>query len=781
MCYRILHFVLVVLVCILVFTPEGMAARSTSGDEFWSSDFFPMGVGGRLECAISWNGYVFVGGYFSSITDVPTDHVAQFQLSNGVPRFVTNVTALGDGLDDSVKEFCIHDGELVAAGYFDRSGERILNRVARWDGAQWQPFGDGLPGTWPRTAASYQGQLFVGGQRWNGSDWEEVFPANGLITKLVVQDGLLFVGGEFTEVDGMPRNYVFAWDGTQILDLDGGFPWPIHTGVSTDDGVVFAGQGDFALGGVQLWDGASWIVEASDMRARELAWSGGELYAAASVDLGGGMFETGLLVKRQGAWETVSNFSASLLVDHEGILLAGANPGDISGCFSPGLVQYDGAMRDVFPNNGGFANGFTALAPRGTGVLAVGDFKIAQGQPYDGSALVVGSNWSPWGGAADLGTPYPGHFTDVAVIGTSVFGVYRWMDYDVEISQLVQSVTTTFPWEWEFVDTDTWYTGLLQNVDDTLYSITREAVKWVNPTDGSLFSVAEFDLTGGIYGQCEYNGGFVISGAFSTLDEIPVGDVLHWAAGTWADLGEPMPNLRVTAVAPMDGSQLAAASWVASESNFVSLYDGDTWTQLPGEFSDMISNLIFHRGRLFAAGKFDRIGSTWAPGIAVWTGQGWVPVGSGLRGSSGYWRVKDLASVNGVLYVAGDFELAGPHPSTGFAAWSGDPALLTGITSQVSENPQLPGRLLDPVTPNPFNPRTKLSFTTSETEHVLVEIFDVRGKRVRELVNEVISAGTHSRQWDGMDDGGRALSSGVYLARIFAGERTDAVKMTLVR
>ena len=60
-------------------------------------------------------------------------------------------------------------------------------------------------------------------------------------------------------------------------------------------------------------------------------------------------------------------------------------------------------------------------------------------------------------------------------------------------------------------------------------------------------------------------------------------------------------------------------------------------------------------------------------------------------------------------------------------------------------------------------------------------IYDVLGRTVRTLVDERVSAGRHVIQWDGRDDNGRAVASGVYLYRLQAGTRTAVRKMVLMR
>jgi len=83
--------------------------------------------------------------------------------------------------------------------------------------------------------------------------------------------------------------------------------------------------------------------------------------------------------------------------------------------------------------------------------------------------------------------------------------------------------------------------------------------------------------------------------------------------------------------------------------------------------------------------------------------------------------------------------------------------------------------------PNPFNPATSISFSLAEDRNTSLVVYDALGRTVRTLVNGPLPAGTHTVRWDGRDDTGAAVSSGVYLYRLTAGGVTETRRMTLVR
>jgi hypothetical protein len=106
------------------------------------------------------------------------------------------------------------------------------------------------------------------------------------------------------------------------------------------------------------------------------------------------------------------------------------------------------------------------------------------------------------------------------------------------------------------------------------------------------------------------------------------------------------------------------------------------------------------------------------------------------------------------------------------------PELVTGL-----EHAPVPGRFaLRPCAPNPFNPRTVLSFDVpAGGGRVALRIYDVQGRLVRILVDGIQTVGRHDLVWDGCDALGRKVPSGVYFSRLDAQGLTETIKMTLVQ
>lgn len=107
--------------------------------------------------------------------------------------------------------------------------------------------------------------------------------------------------------------------------------------------------------------------------------------------------------------------------------------------------------------------------------------------------------------------------------------------------------------------------------------------------------------------------------------------------------------------------------------------------------------------------------------------------------------------------------------------WTGaGPHLLTGIHStslgSLSQN-----------VPNPFNPVTTIAFSLSSREHARLAIYDVNGALVHAVVDETRDAGGHAATWDGRDESGERVASGVYFYRLTTPTFSQTRKMVLLK
>ena len=107
------------------------------------------------------------------------------------------------------------------------------------------------------------------------------------------------------------------------------------------------------------------------------------------------------------------------------------------------------------------------------------------------------------------------------------------------------------------------------------------------------------------------------------------------------------------------------------------------------------------------------------------------------------------------------FEVTGP--------WICDP-------TSIDEIPDFP-QLKLAVAPNPFRSETRLAFSTAAAGAVRLSVYDVRGRRVRALIDAHRPAGDHSWFWDGTNDRGQRVAAGIYLIRLESGGAVTAKKV----
>jgi hypothetical protein len=106
----------------------------------------------------------------------------------------------------------------------------------------------------------------------------------------------------------------------------------------------------------------------------------------------------------------------------------------------------------------------------------------------------------------------------------------------------------------------------------------------------------------------------------------------------------------------------------------------------------------------------------------------------------------------------------------------------TGVTEMPGSEDNRPTEFsLSQNYPNPFNPETYIEFGLSKASHVKIDIFNIVGQKVKTLVDEEMQPGKYVADWDGKDEKGTAVSSGIYFYRMEADDFSDMKKMLLVK
>lgn len=127
----------------------------------------------------------------------------------------------------------VYNGELYAGGNFTATGDGTpVNHVAKWNGNQWLPVGEGLnDSVWVLCVDSAQNKLYAGGfftqtglgqpakhiAEWNGTSWQEIGGgANNFVLSMFAKDSNLYVGGAFTQAGGIAANRIAVWGNNPV-------------------------------------------------------------------------------------------------------------------------------------------------------------------------------------------------------------------------------------------------------------------------------------------------------------------------------------------------------------------------------------------------------------------------------------------------------------------------------------------------------------------------------------------------------------------------------------
>lgn len=238
---------------------------------------------------------------------------------------------------------------LYAAGDFTQAGTASANRIACWDGVQWQPLGTGCNGSvfalhanrdasnpfyglWAGGAFTTSGGTTTNGiTRWTGGfmqliDTSSQIGVNGNVYAITTFGNELIMAGTFTQAGSTPANNIARWDGSNFLPLttssingtSGGFiPGRVDalevyndgSGDALYAGGFFTAAGPVASGLIAKWNGTAWVSIGpglSGSNVYDLCSFNGSLYAAGQFSLAGGSLAVNNVARWNGStWSTV--------------------------------------------------------------------------------------------------------------------------------------------------------------------------------------------------------------------------------------------------------------------------------------------------------------------------------------------------------------------------------------------------------------------------------------------------------------------------------------------
>jgi len=422
--------------------------------------------------------------------------------------------------------------------------------------------------------------------------------------------------------------------------------------------------------------------------------------------------------------------------------LATDNAGDKwIGTYSRGLTSFDGTNWTVFePNSDILSNyiGVIAIDENGTKWMDASTI-MSEGRIGHGLMSFDGSNW----------TVYDTSNSDLPYIGIQAITVdndgTKWIGTgDIcgngtgcESGGLVSFNGSN----WTVYDTSN--TDLPDNHINVI-AIEENGTKWIGVS-------AEGDLGPYGYGLASFDG------------------------STWTvydTSNSDIPGNYVSTIAiDTDGTKwigFPGTGW--SDSHGLASFDGTTWTVYDTSNSDLPSNHV-------VSIAIDDNGVKWI-GAEGWSGGGLAS----FDGSN--WTVYDTSNsdipVNYVSTIAiDDYGNKWIGTSNGLAVFN--EGGVVGIDDKQRHSSHPIDFILNQNYPNPFNPSTTIQYSLPEAGSIKLTIFDILGQEVTTLRDGSQSRGNCKVQWNGMDQSGNPVSTGVYFARLEAGEYSHTIKMLYLK
>jgi hypothetical protein len=272
------------------------------------------GADGLVRCACSWNGWLVIGGAFSSAGGVPGTHYLSAWDGN-------SWLSLNGDLDGEVQSLAVHDGRLIVGGAFTHTASSEVDGIAAWDGSTWSPIGMGFqqpgqPAVSVRSLTTFNSELIAGGcfsvsgttavnrvARCAGSSWQPLgsglAPDSSTVCALHEFGTDLIAGGDFSSVGSFLSQGIARWDGVAWQTFEPAVIALPDTGVESMEsflGKLYVGGGFAGVTGVPntahlaIWDGDEWrgLQDEADSTITSLLVWGGDLYAAGHFTTIGG-------------------------------------------------------------------------------------------------------------------------------------------------------------------------------------------------------------------------------------------------------------------------------------------------------------------------------------------------------------------------------------------------------------------------------------------------------------------------------------------------------------
>jgi hypothetical protein len=413
-------------------------------------------------------------------------------------------------------------------------------------------------------------------------------------------------------------------------------------------------------------------------------------------------------------------------------------------------------------------------------------------------SMITGSQAQVWDSV-----PYPGTFDsielflsgdDMIYAGGMMSKVYGSTDHGDTWVEIAGGLEEDYSPIWSMIIVDDWFIMSRDGFGDYNFRSQRVDGVWQawEATSVQEGRVSDFCSIGSSIFGVFYSGGLRCSDDYGlswnpievpstdTIWKIFVADGRLFASGndinggsiwrsddlgdTWVEVGATLNSSYLCSEIYWKGHLLLCVYNGGGDGTFYSSADyGDSWslvTTLPTD--DNVNAMAITEGGLLAIGDSSGYGgeSMWLTHDLV----NWVNYNGNLGSYAGAFG--SLTCHDGWFFKTGGVQggQRAPQPEP----------------TDVGDFPvSFAGELL--AWPNPFNPKTTLRFVTESAGSVELDVFDLSGRRVSKIFKGHLAAGSHEFNWQATGSNGKALASGIYLARIKTRHNWSTEKLVLLQ
>jgi hypothetical protein len=569
-------------------------------------------------------------------------------------------------------------GNLYIGGrYLSKiDGVATPSGIAKWNGNVWTAVGSGsLPDGDIKTMAWLGSDLYIGGDftsingvsanrlvKFDGTNWTVLGSGiTGNRVSILVSFGSdLYVGGWFTSAGGVAGTISIAkWNGTTWSSIGTS---PFVSGHDVRQFAINSANELWAVGDVtKSWNGSSWASQTSLGSNTPVAYRNNVLYK-------GG---TRLSSWDGSSWTTVASLTGGaqsilhIRVVGSDLYVSGAMD-SIGGVTVRNIAKWNGTTWSALGSGLGlFQWGYqSSLTISATHVYYVGDVQAAGEKPMKQVArwLLSGSTNADWSSLSFYGDKtYPA----LGGTDTQAMGAPAWCQLakSPSVVGVVYAIHKTIP---SGVAPYGWL-GSIGGVSIPTGVAKYSGGAWTSLGSGTIGGSIPTSTTAMLVVS---DTEIYVGGKFTTIGGTSANKIAKWNGSAWVALGAGISYSLVTAIAKDGSGNLYVGSTNESNTGYLSKWDGSAWSLIGTFPSSMdpgrILAIAINGTDIYVGGHWDTVNSVSAPYLAKYNGTTWSSIGSPD------YTVFSVEFSGGVLYVGGWFsQVAGVSNTSYIAKWNG--------------------------------------------------------------------------------------------------------------